>query len=315
MMELMDQQRVLRTGCLVTGVHTPPIRRNSKLATLGRIFKPWKWRKKKNEKLKQSSTVAAPPQDCERVEENVLTPEEEGREEGHPVGDLPEGLQDVGEQMEERPEEEIPPRTSPPQVPPKLLHQLSPGDDSGPVSLPTHLPNSYLPKEPPPRATESMASMTLPLRGLLVNTSGSPYIGNMMHPPMPPSCIMEELQRAFASKNRQESAQNQHTSSFGGGYVGGGGSDWPKKEADENKENMRLDQCFSNTSGLPNDLEEWNDSVISGTLPRRLRKELLSVKLRNRPSKQELEDRNIFPVRSDQERQEIRQQIEMKLAK
>ncbi|XP_068454094.1 phosphatase and actin regulator 3a isoform X1 [Clinocottus analis] len=393
--ELMDQQRVLRPGCLVTGVHTPPIRRNSKLATLGRIFKPWKWRKKKNEKLKQSSTdvalssnllchspssptqgccsegavllggfggslssnlssveylgpeeelpppVAAPLQDCERVEENVLIPEEEGREEVHPAGDLPEGLQDVGEQTEERPEEEIPPKTSPPQVPPKLLPQLSTGDDSGPVSLPTHLPNSYLPKEPPPRATESMASMTLPLRGLLANTSGSPHIGNMMHPPMPPSCIMEELQRAFASKNRQESvhegceqaspprlwfsdgrlsrscsSENQHTPSFGGGgCVGGGGSNWPKKEAEENKENMRLDQCFSNTSGLPTDLEEWNDSVISGTLPRRLRKELLSVKLRNRPSKQELEDRNIFPVRSDQERQEIRQQIEMKLAK
>lgn len=46
--------------------------------------------------------------------------------------------------------------------------------------------------------------MTLPLRGHLANSSGSPHIGNMMHPPMPPSCIMEELQRAFASKNRQE---------------------------------------------------------------------------------------------------------------
>lgn len=76
--------------------------------------------------------------------------------------------------------------------------------DSGPVSLPTHLPNSYLPKEPPPRATESMASMTLPLRGHLLNSSGSPHLGNMIHPPMPPSCIMEELQRAFASKSRQE---------------------------------------------------------------------------------------------------------------
>ncbi|XP_063741108.1 phosphatase and actin regulator 3a isoform X2 [Eleginops maclovinus] len=393
--ELVDQQRVLRSGCLVSGVHTPPIRRNSKLATLGRIFKPWKWRKKKNEKLKQSSTdvalsssllcqdpcspiqgccsdgavllggfggsltsnltvssveylcpeedlpppAVAPPQDCEQVEENVLLPEEEGGEELHPAGDLPEGLQDGGEQMEERTEEEITTGTSPPQVPPKPLHQLSPCNDSGPASLPTHLPNSYLPKEPPPRATESMVSMTLPLRGHLTNSSGSPHIGNMMHPPMPPSCIMEELQRAFASKNRQESvhegceqaspprlwcsdvrlsrscsSENQHTLTFGG-CVGGGGSDWPKKEAEENKENMRLDQCFSNTSGLPNDLEEWNDSVISGTLPRRLRKELLAVKLRNRPSKQELEDRNIFPARSDQERQEIRQQIEMKLAK
>ncbi|CAJ1085457.1 phosphatase and actin regulator 3a [Xyrichtys novacula] len=393
--DLVDQQRVLRTGCLVTGVHTPPIRRNSKLATLGRIFKPWKWRKKKNEKLKQSSTdvalssgllchdphsptqgccsdgtvllggfggplnsnltvssveylgpeeelppPAAPPQDCDQAEENVSIPQEEGGEEVHPAGDLPEGLQDMGEQMEERSEEDISTGTSPPQVPPKHLPQLSTGDDSGPVSLPTHLPNSYLPKEPLSRATESMASMTLPLRGPLSNPSGSPHLGNMMHPPMPPSCIMEELQRAFASKNRQESvhegceqgspprlwcsdgrlsrscsSENQHTSTFVGSCVVGGGSDWPKKEAEENKENVRLDHCFSNTSGLPTDLDGWNESVISGTLPRRLRKELLAVKLRNRPSKQELEDRNIFPARSDQERQEIRQQIEMKLAK
>ncbi|KAM4563423.1 phosphatase and actin regulator 3a [Odontesthes bonariensis] len=393
--ELVDQQRVLRTGCLVTGVHTPPVRRNSKLATLGRIFKPWKWRKKKNEKLKQSSTdvalssgllchnpcsptqgccsdgavllggfggplnqnltvssveylgpeedltpsVAAPLQDCERVEENAPQTEEEGEEEGDPAGDLPEGLQDMEDQIEDRSEEEIPPGTSPPQVPPKLLPQLTAGDDSGPMSLPAHLPNSYLPKEPPPRATESLTSVTLQLRGHLTNPSGSPHLGNIMHPPMPPSCIMEELQRAFASKNRQESvhegceqgspprlwcsdgrlsrscsSENQHTSSFGVS-CGGVGSDWPKKEAEENKENVRLDQCFSNSSGLPFDLESWNDSVISGTLPRRLRKELLTVKLRNRPSKQELEDRNIFPVRSDQERQEIRQQIEMKLAK
>uniref|UniRef100_A0A674MKG1 Phosphatase and actin regulator n=1 Tax=Takifugu rubripes TaxID=31033 RepID=A0A674MKG1_TAKRU len=208
----------------------------------------------------------------------------------------------MGEQTEDRAEEETPPGTSPPQVPPKVLTQLSVGDESGPVSLPTHLPNSYLPKEPPQRATECLSSMTLPLRGPLLNSSGSPHLGNMMHPPMPPSCIMEELQRAFASKNRQESVHE-------------GWSDWPKKEAEENKENVRLDQCFSNTSGLPIDLDGWNESVISGTLPRRLRKELLAVKLRNRPSKQELEDRNIFPARSDQERQEIRQQIEMKLAK
>ncbi|KAE8293313.1 Phosphatase and actin regulator 3 Scaffold-associated PP1-inhibiting protein [Larimichthys crocea] len=362
--ELVDQQRVLRTGCLVTGVHTPPIRRNSKLATLGRIFKPWKWRKKKNEKLKQSSTdvalssgllchdpssptqgccsdgavllggfggplhpnltvssveylgpeeehpppVAAPLQDCERVEENVQLPEEDGGEEVHPAGDLPEGLQDVGEQMEDRPEEEIPPGTSPPQVPPKLLSQLSTGDDSGPVSLPTHLPNSYLPKEPPPRATETA----------LWRNCREPFASKNRQESVHEGCEQGSPPRLWCSDGRLSrscSSENQHTSFLGGGCVGGGGSDWPKKEAEENKENVRLDQCFSNTSGLPNDLDGWNDSVISGTLPRRLRKELLAVKLRNRPSKQELEDRNIFPARSDQERQEIRQQIEMKLAK
>lgn len=55
--------------------------------------------------------------------------------------------------------------------------------------------------------------------------------------------------------------------------------------------------------------------ALLGTLPRKCKKELLAVKLRNRPSKQELEDRNIFPRRTDEERQEIRQQIEMKLSK
>lgn len=72
-------------------------------------------------------SVATPLQDCERVEENVPLPEEEGQEELHPAGDLPEGLQDMEEQMEER-LEEIPPGTSPPQVPSKLLPQLSTGD-------------------------------------------------------------------------------------------------------------------------------------------------------------------------------------------
>ncbi|KAK7878620.1 hypothetical protein WMY93_030456 [Mugilogobius chulae] len=411
-LEVADQQRVLRTGCLVTGVHTPPIRRNSKLATLGRLFKPWKWRKKKNEKLKQSSTDVAlsssllchdpssPTQGCcsdgtvllggfggplganltvSSVEylgpdENHLSPDttvlqlmirvggtkghensllheqpaagwrlcggnmalsEEARgDELHPAGELPDGLQDGTEPGEDPTEQDVPTGTSPPQVPPKLVSQHSSGEDPGPMSLPTHLPNSYLqPKEPPPRAPETMATMPLPLRGPLGNPTGSPHL-NMIHPPMPPSCIMEELQRAFASKNRQESvhegceqsvwcsdgrlsrscsSENQHSGPLGGGCVGG--SDWPKKEAEENKENVRLDHCFSITSGLPFDLEGWNESVISGTLPRRLRKELLAVKLRNRPSKQELEDRNIFPARSDQERQEIRQQIEMKLAK
>lgn len=62
------------------------------------------------------------------MEESAPLRDEEGDEEVHPNGDLPEGLHDAGEQMDERSEEEIPPGTSPPQVPPKLLPQLSSGD-------------------------------------------------------------------------------------------------------------------------------------------------------------------------------------------
>lgn len=45
----------MRSESLVSGTHTPPIRRRSKFATLGRLLKPWKWRKKKSEKFKQTS--------------------------------------------------------------------------------------------------------------------------------------------------------------------------------------------------------------------------------------------------------------------
>uniref|UniRef100_UPI00398ED1C0 phosphatase and actin regulator 1 n=1 Tax=Pristiophorus japonicus TaxID=55135 RepID=UPI00398ED1C0 len=47
----------MRSESLVPGTHTPPIRRRSKFATLGRLFKPWKWRKKKSEKFKQTSAA------------------------------------------------------------------------------------------------------------------------------------------------------------------------------------------------------------------------------------------------------------------
>lgn len=55
LLDEMEQSPAVRSDYLVSGIRTPPVRRNSKLATLGRIFKPWKWRKKKNEKLKQTS--------------------------------------------------------------------------------------------------------------------------------------------------------------------------------------------------------------------------------------------------------------------
>ncbi|MEQ2271514.1 hypothetical protein XENORESO_005374 [Xenotaenia resolanae] len=53
--EEVERLASMRSDSLVPGTHTPPIRRRSKFATLGRLFKPWKWRKKKSEKFKQTS--------------------------------------------------------------------------------------------------------------------------------------------------------------------------------------------------------------------------------------------------------------------
>ncbi|KAK7132005.1 hypothetical protein R3I93_018533 [Phoxinus phoxinus] len=347
--DVMEQQNVLRSSCLVSGVHTPPIRRHSKLATLGRIFRPWKWRKKKNEKLKQSSTDVALAcglhspnssspirgiSDAEirlpgsqgpilsissmeylsseqdtmvdsvqangTMEEPNSNEEEEEDEEAVPSENENEDVEEDEDDGEED-EEDEPQEQSPPSSHGNLVSQLSTEDDPGKVvvaSVPHS--NSFLQKELS-RVCDGPSPVVL--RGHFTNSVGSPHIGSI-HPPLPPSCIIEELHRALASKLRQESIEREPS-----------GNGENRKEAEENKENVRQDNCFTDASGIIYDMDDWNESVISGTLPRRMRKELLAVKLRNRPSKQELEDRNIFPTRSDQERQEIRQQIEMKLAK
>ncbi|XP_020503029.1 phosphatase and actin regulator 3b isoform X2 [Labrus bergylta] len=386
---VMDQQRALHPGCLVSGVRTPPVRRNSKLASLGRIFKPWKWRKKKNEKLKPSTTgekravvrqkrddlVRRNPgetetesdvacggnsedpdtpnhSDAEDRDEELVAPlastnEELGSDlEASTVQDLSEDTKTVGdpsqsedgedestsmsdpideqptvkvESVEAKPEATgpLPPRRAstsiPPNKPVKLLTRLGSLDGAPRVPVkksPATLPRNFtLPKDP-------HGSL---LRARMSTPTGSPHLGTL-HQQLPPSCIIEELHRALASKHRQDSFQTKDSRSSLKRRLDGrlsrssstekepAGESESKKESDENKENWRLNEYLS-------DQDSWNDSVISGTLPRRMRKELLAVKLRNRPSKQELEDRNIFPVRSDQERQEIRQQIETKLAK
>ncbi|XP_069709772.1 phosphatase and actin regulator 1 isoform X2 [Phaenicophaeus curvirostris] len=55
--EEVERLAAMRSDSLVPGTHTPPIRRRSKFATLGRLFKPWKWRKKKSEKFKHTSAA------------------------------------------------------------------------------------------------------------------------------------------------------------------------------------------------------------------------------------------------------------------
>ncbi|KAL3977750.1 cadherin 5, type 2, VE-cadherin [Sarotherodon galilaeus] len=344
--DVMDQQRALHSGCLVSGVRTPPVRRNSKLASLGRIFKPWKWRKKKNEKLKPtgglnchadsllSSLCAESDLACGGNSEDLDTPphsdgedrdeepsqSEDGEDESTSISDpseeqmqgKAEGIEGKQEAAATKPQRRAstPP---PPSLPVKLLTRLGSLEGAPPVPVkksPATLPRNFtLPKDP-------HGSL---LRGRISTPTGSPHLG-ALHPQLPPSCIIEELHRALATKHRQDSFQMKEARSSPKRRPEGrlsrtsstekdpAGESESKKESDENKENWRLDEYLS-------DQDSWNESVISGTLPRRMKKELLAVKLRNRPSKQELEDRNIFPVRSDQERQEIRQQIEMKLAK
>ncbi|KAL4646383.1 phosphatase and actin regulator 3-like [Arapaima gigas] len=357
--DVMDQQRALHSGRLVPGVHTPPAVRSSKLASLGRIFKPWKWRKKKNDKLKQSSTPlerkaaarqtrgelsrkeqaemlepslvlicgqdalelgspglgSSDREECTAAPSGALEDVCSIRDDPSAVRDTTDGSKTVGrknlaededvetllagdipecipnnEERREKGRANVTLGGSDSPAKPRILPRQGSVEESGNFS-PSGL-------QKPPKDAPS-------LRGQGSTATGSPHQAKV-HSALPPSCIIEELHRALATKHRQDS--------FHGRDVRSSPRRWSEErrcsvDSDENKENLHQDGC-----GL-RDWESWNDPVVSGTLPRRMKKELLAVKLRNRPSKQELEERNIFPSRSDQERQQIRQQIETKLAK
>ncbi|KAJ6665722.1 hypothetical protein lerEdw1_002092 [Lerista edwardsae] len=215
---------------------------------------------------------------------------------------------------------------------------------SPPPSLPVPPPKTAakVPKTAPGQAAPFQPSgqkVSDPhLRGQHSTPTSSPHLA-AMHLPLPPSRVIEELHRALATKHRQDSfhgrenkgspkkrvdvrpsrtssvehsREKDHSTSHSSDPENKRNS---AKESDENKENLIMNSEIKEDSVFFQDEEVLNDSIISGTLPRKCKKELLAVKLRNRPSKQELEDRNIFPRRTDEERQEIRQQIEMKLSK
>ncbi|XP_028379441.2 phosphatase and actin regulator 3 [Phyllostomus discolor] len=403
----MDPAPPARSEYLVSGTRTPPVRRNSKLATLGRIFKPWKWRKKKNEKLKQTTSVlekkAAGRQGREElIKKGLLEMVEQDAE--SKVGSPGEGPRATQSEPPAPGQEAQAPEDAQPGRPPAagteqapldrplsadshaddagISWQLSRGggaDAAGGLPPPTdeapqalagpdaldsppgtlerpmgQLPSPPLLPTPPPKAgakaTKSVTGQAMlfqdgsgkntdpPVRGQLSTPTGSPH-PSTVHRPLPPSRVIEELHRALATKHRQDSFQGRdgkaspkkrldvrlsRASSVERGWEreeawscdgAPEGRRAAAAESEENKENLLVRAELPDDLLLYQDEEALNDSVISGTLPRKCKKELLAVRLRNRPSKQELEDRNIFPRRTDEERQEIRQQIEMKLSK
>ncbi|XP_006141912.1 phosphatase and actin regulator 3 [Tupaia chinensis] len=404
----MDQTPPVRSEYLVSGIRTPPVRRNSKLATLGRIFKPWKWRKKKNEKLKQTTSVLEKKmagrqgreelikkgllemmeQDAESKTASPDSPQSAQSEPPAPQQDVPTPedaqpgsplaaeadqasveeppssdahLDDAAKMQSAPGSEDVDAEHARSLLPtPDELSQALAGSDSlESAPRPLERPWGQLPSPPqlptpPPKASSkatksvtgqatffqgsSMKSPSPPLRGQLSTPTGSPHL-TTVHRPLPPSRVIEELHRALATKHRQDSFQGREskgspkkradvrlsrTSSLERGkgkeeaWSSDGATESKRavaKESEENKENLILNSELQDDLLLYQDEEALNESVISGTLPRRCKMELLAVKLRTRPSKQELEDRNVFPQRTDEERQEIRQQIEMKLSK
>lgn len=87
-----------------------------------------------------------------------------------------------------------------------------------------------------------------------------------------------------------------------------------EEEEEEDEEDEEEDEDDEDEED--EDEEEDDDTLLTSTLALKvLRKDSLAIKLSNRPSQRELEEKNILPMQSDQERLESRQQTATKLTR
>ncbi|XP_054459349.1 phosphatase and actin regulator 1 [Anoplopoma fimbria] len=386
--EEVERLAAMRSDSLVPGTHTPPIRRRSKFANLGRLFKPWKWRKKKSEKFKQTSAVLERKMSTRQSREELIKKgvlkevydkdgsssavlqevkmengrspvlgsslsESEGTElmEGAAaaVGSLEFQLPKEGTCQQDHAQKSMKKSTvyqsdcaestlsrpptlhkQPPALPPKPFNRL-PNHiaDGAPVKLPC-MSAKLSPPLPPKKLMISIPAGSMEPSSLAFQKcpppSHAPMGGHSLQygglPLHPPSRIIEELNKTLALTMQRFESSMMHTVPT------------VMIECDNDKENLPNEADYED---LPEEDEEEeeeeeeeeddeeededeeeddDDTLFSSTLAMKiLRKDSLAIKLSNRPSKSELEDKNILPMQSDQERFESRQQTATKLTR
>ncbi|KAM4685644.1 phosphatase and actin regulator 1 isoform 1-T1 [Amazona ochrocephala] len=375
--EEVERLAAMRSDSLVPGTHTPPIRRRSKFATLGRLFKPWKWRKKKSEKFKHTSAALERKMSMRQSREELIKrgvlkeifdkdgelsiPDEEGAlENGQPLGSgqvlsssqvsLPalaelESGPAPGEpcSYEVLPTTEIMDGTDPgapvklPCMPVKLSPPLPPKKVMicMPLGGPELSLSSYSTQKSSQQPLTQHHHSVLPSQ-LAAHQHQLQYGSHSQHLPSgsstlpihPSGCRMiEELNKTLAMTMQRLESSGLHT---GDSVTKTGPTGLPDMrqvptvviECDDNKENVPHETDYEDSSCLyPGRQEEEEDeeedtSLFTSSLARKIcRQDSLAIKLSNRPSKRELEEKNILPMQTDEERLELRQQIGTKLTR
>uniref|UniRef100_A0A3Q0SPR4 Phosphatase and actin regulator n=1 Tax=Amphilophus citrinellus TaxID=61819 RepID=A0A3Q0SPR4_AMPCI len=374
--EEVERLAAMRSESLVSGTHTPPIRRRSKFATLGRLLKPWKWRKKKSEKFKQTSAALERKMSVrqsrdELIKRGVLkeifekgelifhssTVEFRSSMDGGVCTQEPSikssmvlpTKKSLGYPGDHQDNPAKPPlyHKQPPALPPKPFSRIPnhstdscqpmklpcmPGGKHSPPLPPKKVmicvpPGGILPqKSAPPQGMPPLHGTLLPsqLAGLsgLHQSHGHPLqlqYGSLHAP----SRIIEELNKTLAL-----SLQRFESSALHGQCMPLERREVPSVIIDyeDDKENLPNESDYEDLPSMYKDEEddvdddedddEDDDSIFTSTLAQKvLRKDSLAIKLSNRPSKRELEEKNILPMQTDEERLESRQQIGTKLTR
>ncbi|XP_059879611.1 phosphatase and actin regulator 1 isoform X4 [Delphinus delphis] len=377
--EEVERLAAMRSDSLVPGTHTPPIRRRSKFANLGRIFKPWKWRKKKSEKFKHTSAalerkISMRQSREELIKRGVLkeiydkdgelsiSNEDDSLENGQSLSSSQLSLPALSEM------EPIPMPRDPCSYEVLQPSDIMDGTDPGaPVKLPC-LPVKLSPPLPPKKVMicMPMGGPDLSLASYAAQKSGQQG-GAQHHHTVLPSQIQHQLQygslsqhlpaatgslpmhpsgcrmidelnktlamtmqRLESSEQRVPCSTSYHSSGLhsGDSVTKAGPLGLPEIrqvptvviECDDNKENVPHESDYEDSSCLytreGEEDEDDDSSLYTSSLAMKVcRKDSLAIKLSNRPSKRELEEKNILPRQTDEERLELRQQIGTKLTR
>ncbi|XP_007446476.1 PREDICTED: phosphatase and actin regulator 1 [Lipotes vexillifer] len=377
--EEVERLAAMRSDSLVPGTHTPPIRRRSKFANLGRIFKPWKWRKKKSEKFKHTSAalerkISMRQSREELIKRGVLkeiydkdgelsiSNEDDSLENGQSLSSSQLSLPALSEM------EPVPMPRDPCSYEVLQPSDIMDGTDPGaPVKLPC-LPVKLSPPLPPKKVMicMPMGGPDLSLASYAAQKSGQQG-GAQHHHTVLPSQIQHQLQygslsqhlpattgslpmhpsgcrmidelnktlamtmqRLESSEQRVPCSTSYHSSGLhsGDSVTKAGPLGLPEIrqvptvviECDDNKENVPHESDYEDSSCLytreGEEDEDDDSSLYTSSLAMKVcRKDSLAIKLSNRPSKRELEEKNILPRQTDEERLELRQQIGTKLTR
>ncbi|XP_020779094.1 phosphatase and actin regulator 1-like isoform X1 [Boleophthalmus pectinirostris] len=373
--EEAERFATMRSEAMLTGTHTPPIRRRSKFASLGRLLKPWKWRKKKSEKFKQTSAALERKMSMrqsrdELIKRGVLkeifekaTVEFRSSMDGGMCTQEPplkssmimpakKSVTFPGD-LQEPPAKPLLYHKQPPALPPKPFTRI-PNHSTDSCQL--KLPNKHSPPLPPkkvmicvpqgchdsspsptPNPPSTHSQRCTPPQ-VLTSLHGPPFLPSQLlglsalHHPLQlqygslhtPSRIIEELNKTLALSMQRFESSALHSSSQC--------APLDRREVpsviidyEEDKENLPnesdyedLPSMYKDEHGVDDDEDddEDDDSIFTSSLAQKvLRKDSLAIKLSNRPSKRELEEKNILPMQTDEERLESRQQIGTKLTR
>ncbi|XP_029388739.1 phosphatase and actin regulator 2 isoform X4 [Mus pahari] len=382
----LDKASIANSDGPPAGSQTPPFKRKGKLSTIGKIFKPWKWRKKKtSDKFRETSAV---------LERKIST--RQSREELIRRGllkDLPDQAGSSHPKKATSSKASASPSTSStssrPRVPKESLagkaglvgttrgkkkiskqpvaSRLSPNTTtSDSPSLKGELSDagveSLTPEEtvagaeeqatgkskatialPPGTAPPSPPALLLPPEDQCTVALDTPMVLVSDGPTLPISALdtnqllwteepsnrtapysstglggSREQSKCFTTKDELGKAGPQLLTP---GQMGDSSESFSAPEDEAPREYQANDSdsdgpiLYTDDDDDEDDDDDDDGSGESALASKIRRRDTLAIKLGNRPSKKELEDKNILQRTSEEERQELRQQIGTKLVR